>query len=186
MQGEALKEFSDCKTLAVKEEGDTLHVCQACDKDVAKEDKCHHCSFLNNILLEINMVDQWALVLVANKVSIILDYGQSSSIPIPIPSSTSKFIIIAAFFVLQALNKIRKIIWGESHHLVHLCPSNRIDFTEYVKRVKDVVDAGDFFHCRRQGMFDAMPACWKNLTRCSGMGNLLVRISFVDISMMVT
>lgn len=30
-------------------------------------------------------------------------------------------------------------------------------------KVKDVADAADFFYHPRHGMFDAMPACWKNL-----------------------
>ena len=69
LQPEALKVFSDHKILVVKEEGDTSHVCQAYDKDVAKEDKQHHRSLLHMIRLEIDMVDQWTLVLVANKAS---------------------------------------------------------------------------------------------------------------------
>ena len=129
LQGEALKVFADYKILIVKEEGDTLQVCQAYDKDVAKEDKRHHRSLLNGIRMQIHMVDQWTLVLVANK----------------------------------ALNKIRKNVWGDSHHLVNLRPSTRVPFTEYVTRVKEVVDAGDYFYYKRQGMFDAMPACWKQL-----------------------
>jgi hypothetical protein len=68
LQPEALKVFSDHKILAVKEEGDTSHICQPYDKDVAKEDKRHHRSFLHLIRLEINMVDQWSLVLLVNKV----------------------------------------------------------------------------------------------------------------------
>ena len=43
-------------------------VCQAYDKDIPLSDKHHHCSFLNGIRAEISMVDQWTLVIVANKV----------------------------------------------------------------------------------------------------------------------
>ena len=46
---------------------------------------------------------------------------------------------------------------------MNLRPSTRVPFDEYIERVKDVVDAGDFFYLKRYGKFDAMPACWKNL-----------------------
>ena len=55
---EALKAFYDHKILVVKEEGDTLHVCQVYNKDVAKEDKRHHCLLLHMIWLEMDMVNQ--------------------------------------------------------------------------------------------------------------------------------
>ena len=72
LQPEALKVFADHKILIVKEEGDTSHVCQAYDKDVAKEDKRHHRSLLHRIWLDIDMVNQWTLVLVANRVRLLL------------------------------------------------------------------------------------------------------------------
>ena len=68
LQGDALNVFADHKILIVKEEGYTSQVCQAYDKDVYLSDKRHHCSFLNGIRAEISMVDQWTLVIVANKV----------------------------------------------------------------------------------------------------------------------
>ena len=71
-------------------------------------------------------------------------------------------ILLLSFF--QALNKIKENVWAHSHHLVNLRPSTRIPFSQYILRVKDVVDAGDFFYRPRHGMFDAMPACWKKLT----------------------
>ena len=43
-------------------------LCQTYNKDVYLSDNCHHRSFLNGIRAEINMVDQWTLVIVANKV----------------------------------------------------------------------------------------------------------------------
>lgn len=70
LQGEALQVFYDHKILIVKEEGDTSQVCQAYDKDVAKEDKRHHRSILSRVRVEVHMVDQWMLVLVANQVDI--------------------------------------------------------------------------------------------------------------------
>jgi hypothetical protein len=72
LQHEALQVFSDHKILVLKEEGDTSHVCQAYDKDVAKEDKRHHRSLLHMIRLEIDIDDRWTLVLVANKASLFL------------------------------------------------------------------------------------------------------------------
>ena len=46
---------------------------------------------------------------------------------------------------------------------MNLCPSKRFPFDEYIDRVKDVVDAGDFFYLKRDGKFYTMPACWKHL-----------------------
>ena len=51
----------------------------------------------------------------------------------------------------------------ESHDKVNLFSSTRVPFNEYIERVKDVVDTGDYFYYKREGEFDAMPACWKNL-----------------------
>lgn len=63
----------------------------------------------------------------------------------------------------KALNKIKQDVWQDSHHQVNLRPSTRVPFAEYIVKVKDVADAADFFYHPRHGMFDAMPACWKNL-----------------------
>ena len=68
LQGDELKIFADYKILIVKEEGDTSQVCQAYDKYVSLRDKRNHCHFLNGISMAVNMVDQYALVIVANKV----------------------------------------------------------------------------------------------------------------------
>ena len=51
----------------------------------------------------------------------------------------------------------------DSHHIVNLRSSTRVLFDEYIERVKDVVDAGDFFYLKRYENFDAMPACWNYL-----------------------
>ena len=68
LQGKALKVFADYKILIVKEEVDTSQVCQAYNKGITKEDKRHHFSSLNGIRVQINIVDQWTLVILANKV----------------------------------------------------------------------------------------------------------------------
>ena len=65
--------------------------------------------------------------------------------------------------ITQALNKLKKKTWGDSHHSVNLRPSTRVSFEEFIEKVKAVVDAGDYFYLKRSGKFDSMPACWKNL-----------------------
>ena len=67
LQGDALKIFADYKILILKEEGETYQVCQAYNKDVSLSDKRHHRHFLDSIRMEVNMVDQYALIIVANK-----------------------------------------------------------------------------------------------------------------------
>ena len=67
------------------------------------------------------------------------------------------------YWTTQALNKPRKKTWCESHDKVNPCPSTRVPFNEYIKRVKEVVDTGDYFYYNRDGKFDAMPVFWKNL-----------------------
>lgn len=47
--------------------------------------------------------------------------------------------------------------------MTNLQPSTRVKFDEYLLRVKGVVDAADYFYIKRDGIFDAMPACWKHL-----------------------
>ena len=59
--------FAKHKILIVKEEGDSSQVCQPYDKKVALADKRHHRSLLNGIRVH-TMIDQWALILVANTV----------------------------------------------------------------------------------------------------------------------
>ena len=65
--------------------------------------------------------------------------------------------------ISQALHKLRKKTWGDSHHIVNLGPYTRVPFDEYIERVKDVVGYGYFFYLKRNGSFDSMPACWKHL-----------------------
>ena len=66
LQGDALKIFSDYKILIMKEKGDTYQVCQAYDKDVSLSNKRHHHHFLNGTMIAVNMVDQFARIIVAN------------------------------------------------------------------------------------------------------------------------
>ena len=68
LQGDALKIFADYNIFIMKEEGDTSQVCQAYDKYVSMSDKRHNCHFLHGIRTAVNMVDQYALIIVENKV----------------------------------------------------------------------------------------------------------------------
>ena len=58
--------------------------------------------------------------------------------------------------IAQAINKLRGETWGDSHHIFNLLPSTQVTFDGYIERVKDVVDAGDFFYIKRYGKFDAI------------------------------
>ena len=62
----ALEVFAENKILVVKEEPDTLQVCQAYDKEVSKADKRHHRNFLDGIRLHSPMVGKMELVLISN------------------------------------------------------------------------------------------------------------------------
>ena len=157
LQGDALKIFADYKILIVKEEGDTSKVCQAYDKDVSLSDKGHHRHFLNGIRISVNTVDQYALIIVANKVCnlCVLFYLSVANYYINMPLFDCQ--------IAQALNKLRKKTWGDSHHILKLHPSTRVPFDDYIERVKDVVDAGDFLYINCYGKFYAMPAFWKHL-----------------------
>ena len=79
LEGEALKVFADHKILIVKEEGDTSQVCQAYDNEVALSDKRHFRNLLNGIRLLLPMVDQWALIIIANVVCALCDLCMLSS-----------------------------------------------------------------------------------------------------------
>ena len=68
LQGDVLKIFADYKILIVKEEGDTYQVCQSYDADVSLSDKRHHRHFLNKTIMLVNIVDQYVLIILANKV----------------------------------------------------------------------------------------------------------------------
>ena len=60
--------------------------------------------------------------------------------------------------IMQALDKLRKKIWRESHDKFNLCPSTRVTLKECIERVKDVVDAGDYFYYKHYGKFYEIPA----------------------------
>ena len=49
--------------------------------------------------------------------------------------------------IAQALNKLRRKTWGNSRHIVNSRPSTRVPFDDYIERLKDAVDDGEFFTC---------------------------------------
>jgi hypothetical protein len=66
--------------------------------------------------------------------------------------------------VNQALNEVAKTnAWPTSFERVNLKPSQRKPFSQHLQRHKGTVDAADFLLKSRSGLYDAMPACWKNL-----------------------
>ena len=65
---------------------------------------------------------------------------------------------------------------------MNLLPSTRVPFDEYIERVKDIVDAGDFFYLKRYGNFDAMTACWKHLDKQQRRNVAALIVSFYDDS----
>lgn len=73
--------------------------------------------------------------------------------------------IFILFLISQALNKIKANLCALGHHLVNLHPFTYVPFVQYILKVKDVIESGDFFYCPQHGMFDTLPACWKKLTK---------------------
>ena len=67
--------------------------------------------------------------------------------------------------VNEALNAVAKTnAWVKSFIRVNFCPSYRKPFAEWLLKYKGTVDAADFYFKSRTGLYDAMPACWKNMT----------------------
>lgn len=63
-----------------------------------------------------------------------------------------------------AFNSCNPKAWRKSHIRVNTCPSKRLPFEEWVKAHKEQVSSADEFFKSRTGLFDAMPAVWKNMT----------------------
>jgi hypothetical protein len=67
--------------------------------------------------------------------------------------------------VNHALNEVAKTdARSKSFERVNLRPSRRKPFDEWIAKHKGTVDAVDFYFKSRSGLYDAMPACWKNMT----------------------
>jgi len=56
--------------------------------------------------------------------------------------------------------------WARSHRRVNTRPSCRVSFKEWIKRLDDrgILVSGEKFFTKRTSLFDAMPACWTNLS----------------------
>lgn len=80
----------------------------------------------------------------------------------------------------QALNKIKADVWAHSHRNLH--PSTRVPFVQYILKVKDVIESGDFFYHPQHRIFDTMPACWKKLTKVQRREVCTLISSFYDKS----
>lgn len=54
--------------------------------------------------------------------------------------------------------------WRKSFVRVNFCPLQHKPFNEWLAQHKGTVDAADFYFKSRSGLFDAMSACWTNMT----------------------
>ena len=71
--------------------------------------------------------------------------------------------------VNEAINAVAKTdAWHKSFILVNFCPSQRKPFAAWLERHKGTVDAADYFFKSYMGLYDAMPATWKNMTEEEG------------------
>ena len=62
----------------------------------------------------------------------------------------------------HALAGVKGKSWTDSFKKVNLHPDFRKCFTDWKKQIEVVLKGGDPFFKKRTGLFDAMPACWKN------------------------
>jgi len=67
---------------------------------------------------------------------------------------------------IDAQLKVSKAEWKGSHACVNTQPSARVGFKEWIKRLDDrgVLSSGEKFFAKRTSLFDAMPACWANMS----------------------
>ena len=67
--------------------------------------------------------------------------------------------------VNDALNQVATTkAWVTSFIHVNLCPSQCKPFAEWLLKHKENVEAADYFFKSCSGLYDSMPACWKNIT----------------------
>ena len=111
----AMKSYSDQKIMLFKEEGDTSHINQAYDQQVAKDDKVTMRQALTYLRkcekLSKTVVDGWDLLHVA----------------------------------LSAVRELSPDSWMKSFKLVNLHPKFRVDFPEWCKRISGFLQGGDSF-----------------------------------------
>ena len=67
---------------------------------------------------------------------------------------------------IHAQLRASKEDWRRSHARVNTQPSTRVHFKDWIKRLDDrgVLTSGEKFFTKRTSSFDAMPACWVNLS----------------------
>ncbi len=70
--------------------------------------------------------------------------------------------IIAVF--IDALRKVKPDAWVDSFKKVIQHPHFRVDFEQWCKRIKSKLATGERFFVNRVGLFDAMPAFWKQMS----------------------
>ena len=131
---EALEEFARNKIQIVKEEGDTSHVNQAYDQDVAKKDKTHMKNSLNLVRRKFgNMrIDQWILIAIAIEAQLQVtanDWITSHKRVNTQPSTRVPF----------------------------------LDFIKKLDE-RGILLSGEKFFEKRTSLMDAMPACWQKLS----------------------
>lgn len=66
--------------------------------------------------------------------------------------------------LLHALQKVRRATWGKSFIKVNLHPDHRIPFVQWLRKIDSHLETGErFFKNDSDGLYEAMPALWKNL-----------------------
>ena len=132
---EAMQIYRDHKILLVKEEGDTSHVCQAYDQDVAKKDK----SAMRDALALLReksdkfngVVDGWDLIHAA----------------------------------LAAVRELPADSWVTSFKRVNLHPKYRTSFVEWCKKIDRYLVGGQSFESETElDMYSLLPSFWHGMT----------------------
>ena len=61
----------------------------------------------------------------------------------------------------EALNNVNETTaWKKSFTCVNMCPSKRLPFSQWMRKIEVSVKVADRFFTNRTGLFNAMPACW--------------------------
>ena len=67
--------------------------------------------------------------------------------------------------LIVAINNLKSDVWIKSFKKVNLHPKFRVDYYEWLHRISSHITTGEAAYTRtNNGMYDAMPALWKNLT----------------------
>ncbi len=65
---------------------------------------------------------------------------------------------------IDALRKVKPDAWVESFKKVNQHPHFRVDFEQWCKRIESELATGERFFVNRVGLFDTMPAFWKQMS----------------------